>query len=249
MTDSSLARPPRHLLRSAALFLDFDGTLVEIAARPDAVSVSERLAALLRQLSETLEGRIAIISGRPVAGVRALLDTLSIAIAGSHGQEILWPDGRLILPERPADLDRILKVMTEFAQNRPGLLVEEKPLGAALHYRGAPEERDASHQLAQVLARESGLHIQTGKMLVELRSGAGDKGTALRALMAAEPMAGHRPVFIGDDDTDEPAMAAAQTLGGAGILVGAPRPTAARYRLANVAETLDWLETANGEGA
>lgn len=240
----SLPPPPVDLLRDAALFLDFDGTLVELAPEPDAVRVDTRLARLLLRLDEALAGRVAIVSGRSVATIDALVGERTLTVAGSHGLELRWTDGRRHAAERPAALDRIMNEMKAFASDRPGVLVEEKPLGAALHYRTVPAAEAASHALARRLATETGLHLQTGKMMVELRGADADKGTALALLMAEAPMAGHRPVFLGDDDTDEPAMATAARLGGAGILVGPPRDSAAHWRLPDVAATLDWLERA-----
>ena len=204
-TPSPDSLPPVTLLRGAALFLDFDGTLVELAARPELVSVDERLASLLDRLRTKLDNRVAIISGRSVDGILAMFGPLPITIAGSHGLEVQTHDGMRSLPERPAALDRILNTMKDFAKTTPGLLVEEKPFGAALHYRGAPAMEPQAHALARTLADETALHLQTGKMMVELRVGGGDKGSALRRLMASPPMAGFTPVFLGDDDTDEPA--------------------------------------------
>ncbi|MCU6454730.1 trehalose-phosphatase [Sphingomonas sp. A2-49] len=239
-----LPPPPVDLLRDAALFLDFDGTLVELEEHPDAVAVDARLATLVRRLAEALEGRVAIVSGRPVASIRALFADPPFAISGSHGLEVAWPDGRHERAERPAALDRIVERMHGFATATHGVLVEEKPLGAALHYRAAPYAADAAQALAAALANDAGLHLQTGKMMIEVRVPGADKGTALAALMRAPAMAGRTPVFLGDDDTDEPAMVAARDLGGGGILIGAPRATAARWRLDGVAATLSWLEAA-----
>ncbi|AXJ94453.1 MULTISPECIES: trehalose-phosphatase [unclassified Sphingomonas] len=239
-----LPPPPPDLLRDAALFLDFDGTLVELQDRPDAVRVDARLAALIDTLSHALDGRVAIISGRSVSGIRALFGDPSFAISGSHGLEVVWPDGRETVAERPAALDRIVAEMTSFASTRPGVLVEQKPLGAALHYRKDPAAAAGSDALARTLADQAGLHLQTGKMMVEVRVPGADKGSALCKLMETGPMAGYRPVFLGDDDTDEPAMVAAARLGGAGILIGAARASAAAYRLDGVSAALDWLEAA-----
>jgi trehalose 6-phosphate phosphatase len=239
-----LPPPPVDLLRGAALFLDFDGTLVELEAHPEAVAVDARLAALVDRLSQALDGRVAIISGRSVDAIRALFGAPHFAISGSHGLEVAWPDGRHDRAERPAALDRIVERMQTFATATPGVHVEEKPLGAALHYRAVPAAADAAQALAAALADDAGLHLQTGKMMIEVRVAGADKGTALTTLMRSPALAGHAPVFLGDDDTDEPAMAAARTLGGAGILIGAPRPTAAAWRLDGVAATLSWLETA-----
>ena len=141
-------------------------------------------------------------------------------------------------------LDRIVTRMKAFATAQTGVLVEEKPLGAALHYRNLPAAESASTDLARSLAEDSGLQLQTGKMMVEVRVPGADKGTAIATMMAAPTLAGHRPVFLGDDDTDEPAMVAAAAHGGAGILVGATRATAASYRLESVAATRKWLAAA-----
>ena len=239
-----LAPPPADLLRDAALFLDFDGTLVDLADRPDAVRVDDRLAALVERLSTALDGRVAIISGRSVEGIRALFGAPAFAISGSHGLEVAWPDGRSTQAERPAALDRIVADMHDFATATRGVLVEDKPLGAALHYRAVPAAEGPATELATRLAADAGLHLQTGKMMVEVRVAGADKGSALRQMMQAPALTGYKPVFLGDDDTDEPAMAAAATLGGAGILIGAPRATAAAWRLDSVADTLSWLEAA-----
>jgi trehalose 6-phosphate phosphatase len=244
-----LPRPPRDLLDGAALFLDFDGTLVELAATPDGVAVDDRLARLVARLSERLDGRVAIISGRSVGAIEALFGaalstTAPFAISGSHGLELVLPDGTRHMAERPAALDGIVAEMEDFAAARAGVLVETKPLGAALHYRGAPDARGDSDALATRLADAAGLHLQTGKMMIEVRVPGADKGTALDRLMALSPMAGHRPIFLGDDDTDEPAMIAAARAGGAGVLIGDPRETAAAWRLPDVVATRDWLEEA-----
>jgi trehalose 6-phosphate phosphatase len=200
----------------------------------------------MERLDFVLSGRVAIISGRPVETIRALFPVPLPVLAGSHGLEIALPGGVMLAPERHEGLERIVTAMREFISTRPGLLIEEKPFGVALHYRRAAHEGERSHALANMLAEETGFHVQTGKMMVELRIGGADKGSALRRLMEVAPMAGHRPIFIGDDDTDEPGMVAATALGGAAILVGEGRPSAAAYRLPNVAATLAWLEAAAG---
>lgn len=240
----TLPPPPLDLLHGAALFLDFDGTLVDLVATPDAAQVDDALAVLMARLVAALDGRVAIVSGRSVDGVRALFGDADFAISGSHGLEIAWPDGRHDRVERPMALDRIVTRMKAFATAQTGVLVEEKPLGAALHYRNLPAAEAASTDLARRLAADAGLQLQTGKMMVEVRVPGADKGTAIAAMMAAPTLAGHRPVFLGDDDTDEPAMVAAAAHGGAGILVGAARTTAAAYRLESVAATRAWLAAA-----
>jgi trehalose 6-phosphate phosphatase len=235
--------PPADLLDGASLFLDFDGTLVEIAERPDAVTVDARLRAVVHRLRGLLEGRVAVITGRAAGQVHALLGA-DLVVVGSHGMEFVAPDGARRGPERPVALDAVLAEMRALAARHAGVAVEDKPLGAALHFRQRPAAGAACERLAAELAGRHGLHLQPGKMMVEVRAGGGDKGTAIRALMREPGMAGTRPVFMGDDQTDEPGFAAAAALGGAGVLVGEPRATAARYRLAGVAATLAWLEAA-----
>jgi trehalose 6-phosphate phosphatase len=232
------------LLAGASLFLDFDGTLVAIAERPDAVTVSDRLRRTLSRLHDRLGGRVAIVSGRSAGQIIDLFGTSPFAIAGSHGQELRRPDGSIETAERPEELEPARQEMAKLATEWPGVLLEEKPLGAALHYRGCPEAEQACRELATDLAAMHGLHLQTGKMVVELRALDGDKGTALRRLMSEPPMAGNTPLFIGDDDTDEPAFRAAAELGGAGIRVGRPATTSAGYLLPDVAAVLDWLDRA-----
>ncbi len=242
-----LAPPPAELLDGASLFLDFDGTLVEIAERPDAVAVDARLSRLVRGLTARLDGRIAIVSGRGADEIDALFGSAGLAIGGSHGAELRR--GRAVeAPARPAALDDALERMRAFAATTPGLLVEAKPLGAGLHFRGAPQAAEACRAFAGELAEATGLTLQQGKMVFELRA-PGDKGAAIAALMALPPFAGSRPVFLGDDLTDEPGFAAAARLGGAGVLVGPIRATAADYRLPGVSAVLEWLEAFAGNAA
>jgi trehalose 6-phosphate phosphatase len=239
--------PPHiSLLQGASLFLDFDGTLVDIAARPDKVVVGERTDRLIALLATRLHGRLAILSGRSIDQLLAMLGTRQpLAIGGSHGLELRWADGRMQTIERPAELGRIAERMSSLQARYPGILVEEKPFGAALHYRGAPEAEEACRVLAVALAEETGLHLQPGKMVFEVHAGGANKGAALRRFMSEPSMAGTAPIFLGDDDTDEPGFAMAAAMGGAGILVGPARLTAACYRLADVTAALEWLEAAS----
>jgi trehalose 6-phosphate phosphatase len=240
--DATLPSPPLALLDGASLLIDFDGTLIEIAEHPDAVAVDEALRALVLALQQRLEGRLAIISGRSLTQLDGLLGPLArqIALSGSHGFEHRWA-GASKRPKPPQELAEVADRMAAFARRHPGTLVEQKSFGVALHYRMAPWAAAAARALGAELASEFGLHLQEGKMVVELRPTGGDKGTALRELMAHPPMRGTRPVFLGDDVTDEAAFAAARELGGAGILIGQPRPTAATYCLADPATAREWL--------
>jgi trehalose 6-phosphate phosphatase len=239
--------PPLSLLDGAALFLDFDGTLVELAETPDAIQVSPALSPLIQRLAKRLDGRLAIISGRAIKDLERHFLCSGIAVSGSHGLELRLPDGSHVPLGVSRELDHARDRTARYAASIPGLLVEEKPFSLALHYRKAPEREAEVHSFMMELAESSGLMLQQGKMVVELRPIGADKGDALRALMAEPEFAGARPLFVGDDLTDEDAFRAAATLGGAGILVGAERDTAAEWRLEGVAAVAEWLEQIAGK--
>jgi trehalose 6-phosphate phosphatase len=239
-----LRPPPADILEGAALFLDFDGTLVELAEAPDAIRVPGALQPLLMSLSERLGGRIAIISGRSIGDLERHLGACGIAVSGSHGLELRLAGGGEVPVEAPPGLDSAREEVRRFAADDPGLLVEEKPASVALHYRLAPGRAAGATAFLAELAERTGLAVQAGKMVIELRPHGADKGDALRRIMAEPTFAGARPLFVGDDLTDEDAFAAAAGLGGGGILVGPPRETAARWRLEGVAAVAAWLEGA-----
>ena len=241
---TSLPLPPTDLLEGAALFLDFDGTLVELAEAPDAIRVPPDLAPMLNRLRRRLNGRLAIISGRSLADLERHVPCAGIAFSGSHGLELRLTDGTRIPLSVPIGFDDVRRRVLRFAERAEGLLVEEKPAGIALHFRQAPAEAERAAAFMERLAKDRGLSVQHGSMVAELRPRGADKGDALRAFMTEPEFTGARPVFVGDDLTDEHAFEAAAALGGAGILVGAPRDTAARYRLESVAAVADWLGAA-----
>jgi trehalose 6-phosphate phosphatase len=236
--------PPLSRLAPAALFLDFDGTLVELADTPGAIAVPSGLRPLLDRLAARLQGRLAVVSGRAVEDLRRHLGPATAVLSGSHGAELHYADGRFIPVSAPPGLSEARESVRRFAAGGEGLLVEDKPTGVALHYRLAPERAEEADAFLEALAERSGLALQRGKMVAELRPHGSDKGAALRRLMAEPPFAGARPVFVGDDLTDEDAFEAAGSFGGAGVLVGPARPTAARWRLEGVAEVTAWLEEA-----
>jgi trehalose 6-phosphate phosphatase len=238
--------PPPELegLGRTSLFLDFDGTLVELAPAPDAISIAPDLPPLLKALASRLEGRLAIISGRSLADLDQWLGGLDVAIAGSHGGELRQAGGDRVErftqpppPEAEAELRR-------FAAMRAGLLVEPKPTGAALHYRNAPDAEEEALSFAGSLAARRGLELKRGKMVAELLAPGADKGIAIDCLMQLAPFRGSRPIFIGDDVTDEDAFARVLSHDGVGILVGEQRPTAAIWRLDGVTAVHDWLKAA-----
>lgn len=240
---SDLLAPPPSLPGGASLFLDFDGTLVDIAERPDEVVIPRGLPDLLLTMSARLHGRLALVSGRSIAQIDNLFGRAmhALAISGSHGCEFRWQD-QLVHPVRPvAELEHAARKFDDFAFGHPGTLVEIKTYGVALHYRGDPACAPYAQQLAEHLAIESGLVVENGKMVVELRFGGCDKGTALRNMMACAPMIGGKPFYLGDDLTDESAFAAVNALDGVSVLVGPARVTKACFNLPGPAAVLAWM--------
>lgn len=238
--------PPVSLLDGAALFLDFDGTLVELAETPAAIKVPPGLAPLLRRLDERLGGRLAIISGRAIDDLEQHLDCEGFAVSGSHGLELRLRNGVTLPLAVPAGLDEAKAEARGFAAAVPGLYVEDKPFGIAVHYRQSAENGGSVEAALADIARRHALILQMGKMVAELRPPGSQKGDALKSFMREPEFAGARPVFVGDDITDEHAFEAATKMGGAGILVGAVRPTLARWRLEDVAAVAAWLDEAAG---
>jgi trehalose 6-phosphate phosphatase len=220
------------LYPSCALFLDFDGTMVDIAPQPHAVHVPEPLIGVLRDLNDYLQGAVAVISGRPIAQLDDYLDPLRLPVAGVHGAERRGADGVVhLLNTHP--LDHVEHAARALAAQHPGLLVENKRGSLALHYRQRPELEDLCVQTMQRAVAESpGLTLLRGKMVAEAKPGGASKGRAIEDFLAEPPFAGRTPVFIGDDITDEVGFSTVQRLGGLGIKVG-EGTTAAWRRLAD----------------
>lgn len=204
-----------------SLLLDFDGTLVPIAPTPDAVTVTDSLRGLMVAVSERLEGRVALVSGRSLDQLDAIWGRClwAMTVAASHGQE-LRHDGRRRGPP-PANIFRrlIADIQLVFPPTS-GIVVEVKSFGIGIHYRLAPEQRDAVCAWAEEAAAEHDLVVQPGDMVYELRLPGADKGDAVHAIMQLAPFAGTRPVYVGDDLTDIPAIAAAREFAGRGLAVG-----------------------------
>ncbi len=227
-----------------ALFADLDGTLAPIAATPDAVGPDPRRRILLDDLAAALGGRLAVISGRGLDDLDRLLERRVPAIAAVHGLVRRTAQGLRVAGAPAAGIARAARHFADFAGRDGGLIVEDKGWAVALHYRGAPELGAEARALSARLAGELGLEVQAGRQVVELRGPGPDKGAAVRAFMREPPFAGHAPVFLGDDLTDETGFAAAEALGGHGVIVGDRAPTAAAYRLADVAAVHAWLAAA-----
>jgi trehalose 6-phosphate phosphatase len=239
-------RPPPSLGDDCALFLDIDGTLLELAATPDHVRPDADLVSLLRALSVRLGGAVALSTGRAIADADRLFPGLALPIAGQHGNERRTVDGSMRRHRPPASgVDRMRHEIAQFAARHPGLLLEDKGFTLALHYRLAPRLAPQVHQAlrAQVATIGGAWTLQQGNKLLEIRPAARDKGTAIVDFMGESPFRGRAPAFIGDDLTDEFGFTAVNKLGGWSIKVG-PGHTAAHYRLHDVAAVRRWLAAA-----
>jgi trehalose 6-phosphate phosphatase len=210
--------PPR--AENMALFLDLDGTLLEIAATPDAVVVPEDLVADLRAAFDVLGGAVAIVSGRRLAEIDLLLKPLLLPAAGEHGASIRMPDGQR------EDIQR--KVPEEWIENlfglqqaHPGVLIERKLHSVVAHFRNAPHHAELVRRYVEDLVGGDPERFEAlpGKMVFEIRSRNVNKGSAVHRLMQTGPFYDRKPVFVGDDVTDEDGFEAAVELGGMGLHV------------------------------
>ena len=220
-----------------AWFLDVDGTLLEIEREPHLVTADAELLSLLASLRATYGGAVALVSGRSLEQIDGIFGPFHIAAAGSHGLELRLPDGTIEC--RASTVPRAsLTVMEHCASRHRELLLERKPYSASLHYRRRPELETqvmAAMEAALRLAGEE-FRLLRGKMVVELLPLAADKGSAIRTFMEKPPFRGRRPVFAGDDVTDEHGFAVVNGMQGMSVRVGDSAATAATWRLANVTE-------------
>lgn len=222
-----------------SLFLDLDGTLAPLAPHPDQVRLSPDLLTLLQRLAARLEGAVCVLSGRPRAQLERLLDGAGcVQLVGSHGAE---PAGGGPAPRPPA-IDRLRAAVAAELPVRPGLWIEDKPFGFAVHFRGCPGlAGDVRRIVCRHLATAPGLRGLAGDGVAEVMAAGADKGRALAEVAASPAFRGRSPVAVGDDVTDEAAFDAAAALAGFGVRVGAREPTVARYALPCVPLAHTWL--------
>ncbi|MES2010155.1 MAG: trehalose-phosphatase [Pseudomonadota bacterium] len=225
---------------NTALFLDFDGTLADLAPRPDLVQVEPELVGTLRALHLHLGGALALVSGRPIAELDHFLHPLQLPCAGVHGAELRDAGGhRLRQPDPGVPL--LLPPLEALVGAHPGLQLERKSVAVAVHYRAVPHlEGMVRNFAAQLAGGVPGIEVLHGKMVVELKPAGIDKGGAIEAFMRSPPFARRMPLFAGDDITDEAGFAVVRRLGGIGLLVG-ERPSAATASVTGPAALRCWL--------
>jgi trehalose 6-phosphate phosphatase len=231
---------PPSLTRDAALFLDFDGTLVAIAETPEAVEVPSALVPLLGDLRDLLGGALAVVSGRQIDVLDRFLAPLRLPAAGEHGVQRRDAEGRM-QEQRPPDLTEVLDTANELARVYEGLLVERKHAAIALHYRLAPQlEAVCRDTLLRTIGDQPQLELMHGKFVFEVKPAGINKGIAIDAFLREAPFAGRTPVFAGDDTTDESGFAIVQPRGGMAIKVGSG-PSLALHRLDSPRAVFEWL--------
>ena len=230
-----------------AVFSDFDGVIADIAERPDAVRVPDERVRILHRWRDRADGAMALVSGREIDDLRRAFDWRG-AISGGHGAETEMPGGQR--ENRAVDTGAVSAVserMEAFADQNDGVMFERKRLGAVLHYRADPSKEDACWTMVrEAVAEHDGLEIQASKMAVELKPHGFSKGSVIASFMEREPFRGRRPIYFGDDVTDEAAFAEVNARGGISVKVG-PEETAALYRTATPDELFAWMGAmANG---
>ena len=230
---------------SAALFLDVDGTLLEIRDRPESVSADSGLIELLDTLSSRVDGALSLVSGRSIADIDRIFAPAKFPAAGSHGAELRVHPSDDVDIATTALPTGVLSRLSKFSASHEGLLLERKSGGASLHYRMAPELKAQCRQLIDELMNEIGQEFRLipGKMVFELAPRGHNKGKAIAAMMNRKPFVGRRPVFVGDDVTDEDGFRTVNALRGVSVRVGEHRDSAAAYSLGSVADVRHWLES------
>lgn len=236
--------------RQLAVFLDLDGTLLEIVEQPHLVRVPDWLGSLLASTADRLDGALALLSGRPIAELDSLLGTTDLPAAGIHGLERRGHD-RIVKRQDAAPVpDDVRRRLAVFSRNNAGILIEDKKHSIAVHFRQAPDKADSvSDEMTSILSEiDDSFMLQSGKMVLELRPRGTSKGSALIDFMHERPFTGRVPVFIGDDVTDEDGFAVVNSLHGYSVRVGSNgKETHARYSLPDVNAVHDWLESLDCE--
>lgn len=229
--------------RGWALFLDVDGTLLDLADHPDQVSVSPLLLGIISRLDAHNDGALALISGRPITSLDRLFSPMRFCMAGQHGLERRDYGGLIHRHDMPNGHFREVKdCLYHFAADHPGIIFEDKTSSVAIHYRQAPGLLPELEKTVQACMEEinDDFHLQAGKMVFEIKPRGKDKGTAIAEFVGESPFNQRMPVFIGDDVTDEDGFNMVNELGGHTIKVGAGE-TRARWRLGDSSAVQNWL--------
>jgi trehalose 6-phosphate phosphatase len=242
----TLPRPTPDLIDAGcALFLDADGTLLAFADDPEAVALADGLLDTLDTLHAALGGAVALVSGRAISGLDRIFDRPRWAAAGQHGMERRDSTGRVVtLPVDVAELARLRETVHAVAAELPGVRVEDKSWSVAWHCREHPTyEAELARRAPDIVARFPGFELQPGSYVFEFKPRGMDKGVAVAAFLDEAPFRGRRPVYLGDDLTDEHGFAVANARGGASIRIGERTPSQATFTLSSPADVHAWLDS------
>jgi trehalose 6-phosphate phosphatase len=235
-----------------AVFLDIDGTLIDIADTPDEIVVPPELPKHLDQLSRLLGGALALVTGRALPYADKLFSPHQFPIAGLHGAERRSASGTIDRIEPSGAFEELKTAIAGQVRQWPGILVEDKGLAIAAHYRQAPEYQQEVEAIMTHYLDLAGpdFTLQRGKMVLEIRPSRASKGEALKAFLSEQPFAGRTPIAIGDDVTDEAMFRVANELGGHAIrIVETPAETVAKWTLSSAAELREILATVGAAGS
>lgn len=239
----TLADWPKLDHAGTALFFDFDGTLVPFGGGRDSGPwMATDLPGLLARAQDRLDGALAIVTGRAIAELDALIEPTRLAVSGTHGAEVrLAPGGARVVDADGGDLPALTAEIAAWAADKAGVIVLEKPLSSVIIYRERPELEGEILALAErVAAVHPGFVPEPQRMLVEIKPVGADKGRGIARLMAEPDFSGRRPVFFGDDLPDEAGFALVNEMGGVSVKVG-PGDTVASHRFDGPEVVLAWL--------
>ena len=238
-----IAHPAELSAGEIGLFLDVDGTLLDLAPRPEAVVVMPGLLTDLKAAERTLGGALALVSGRPIAELDNLFAPLRLAAGGVHGAEIRRrPDGDIVPLANGHLGDAAWQALNRLLDQFPGSYAENKGVSFAVHYPLPGTDIAQLKRALSCLMEQigNGLKLIAGHAVFEVQLQGFDKGRAIRRFMKTKPFLGRRPVFIGDDEIDRAGFDAALARGGLAFSVGIDLPgTSGRF--ANPDEVRAWL--------
>ena len=211
-------------LSETALLLDIDGTLLDLMPTPREVWVPPGLARTLNRLLERTSGALALVSGRSLNDIDLIFAPDRFPAVGGHGAEMRLSLDSEAVDSRAPPLDKELKRrLAAIAKLSPGILLEDKGYSLALHYRLAPQAEKAIFEAVSLIRAElpnAPIEVLPGKFVCEIKHSGSTKASGVRELMTHEPFKGRRPLFIGDDVTDESVFAIMPDMNGLAFSVG-----------------------------